>query len=196
MISPIFHDLSPTPRRSLPDVLPVLSPRCLGGAWPCAGQQNVGFSEENSVPFRSRVFLLSELCHSHPPSSVRPRKTSARGEDSLEVAALPTTLPKEKEQGGRNEVRQELTSVPLFSSSVLLVPKAPITSVTCMPCRNTALHTRNNSHCSCTSVRCDWCIHFNETSSRFKLCTEQLDFSASWVPTRRKEGKVLMHKQE
>lgn len=185
MIRLIFHDLSPIPGRFLPVVLPVLSPGYLGGARPCAGQQNLGFSEESSVS------SFAWLCHSHQPSWVRPRKTSPRGEDSLEVPALPMTLPKEKEQGGRSEVRRWLTSVFLFSSSVFLVPKAPVSSVSCVPCRNTALHTRNNSHCSCTSVRCDWCIHFNETSSRFKLCTEQLDFAAIWVPTRRKEGERI-----
>lgn len=37
----------------------------------------------------------------------------------------------------------------------------------------------SNFYCSYTSVRYDWCIHFNETPPRFNLCAEQLDFSAS-----------------
>lgn len=101
----------------------------------------ISFSEESFpsfLPLRSRGSPFVWASPQPPAQLSQAQKDKCKRRGLLGLPALPMPLPKGKGQGGRNEVRQLFS---LLSSSVILVPKAPVTWVSCVPWRNTALHT-------------------------------------------------------
>lgn len=128
--------------------------------------------------------LSSALCHSHQSSSVNCRRTSVR-ERMTALKCQPYQWSCQRGGNKKVEMKQDslLTSVLSFKQCSFFGAWGP---------HNCSLRVTFVFHTCKSNVIGGW--HVNETPLMFNLSTKQLDFSARWVKTGIKEGKILMHK--